>query len=68
MIRLSAPLQTDSHLAAVLTARRMHIDTYREPVVYMCADREVCRSEGFESKSRIPLSGNGRSLSEEFLS
>jgi thymidine phosphorylase len=40
----------------------MGIDTYQEPVVYMRADCSVCRSEGFESHSRVCISGNGKSL------
>ncbi len=45
-----------------LRARRMGIDTYQEPVVYMRADCPVCRSEGFEAESRVLVTGNGRSL------
>lgn len=37
----------------VLRARRLGIDTYREPVVYMRPDCHVCRSEGFEARSRV---------------
>ena len=35
--------------------RRMEIDTYREPVIYMRADCGVCRAEGFEARSRIEV-------------
>ena len=38
-----------------LRVRRMGIDTYREPVVYMRADCHVCRSEGFEAQARVLL-------------
>lgn len=62
MIRLSAPLTPESQRDAVLQARPMGIDTYQEPVVYMRADCPVCRSEGFESQSRVRLTGNGRAL------
>lgn len=39
----------------VLTLRRLGIDTYQEPVVYMRRDCPVCRSEGFEAQSRIEV-------------
>ena len=29
------------------------IDTYQEPVIYLSANSEVCRSEGFASQTRI---------------
>ncbi len=41
---------------STLQARRMGIDTYRENVVYMHAECEVCRSEGFESQARVFVS------------
>ena len=62
MIRFSAPSFTDSHTANTLRARPIGIDTYQEPVVYMRADCPICLSEGFESQSRVELSGNDRSL------
>lgn len=62
MIRLSSPLSADSQQAATLQARRIGIDTYQEPVVYMRADCPVCRSEGFESQSRLQLLGNDHSF------
>ena len=37
----------------VLRVRRMGIDTYQEPIVYMRSDCAVCRSEGFASQSRV---------------
>jgi thymidine phosphorylase len=36
-----------------LRVRRIGIDTYQEPVVYMRVDCPVCRSEGFASQSRV---------------
>lgn len=33
--------------------KRMGIDTHDEPIVYMRADGQVCRSEGFSAHSRI---------------
>lgn len=38
---------------APLKARRMGIDTHHEPTLYLRAESPVCRSEGFESLSRI---------------
>ena len=45
-----------------LRLRRLGIDTYREFVVYMHRDCEVCRSEGFEVRSRIQVRMNGRRI------
>ncbi len=36
-----------------LYLRRLGIDTYQEPVVYMREDCDVCRSEGFSSQNRV---------------
>jgi len=38
-----------------LRLRRLGIDTYQEPVAYLRADCPVCKSEGFESRSRIEV-------------
>ncbi len=38
-----------------LRIRRLGIDTYQEPVIYMRKDCHICRSEGFEAQSRIGL-------------
>jgi thymidine phosphorylase len=43
----------------VLQVRRLGIDTYFEPVVFMRSDCAICRSEGFESHSRILVSLRG---------
>lgn len=43
-----------------LVARRLGIDTYRAPVIYMRADCPVCRSEGFEAPTRVRVEVNGR--------
>ena len=37
----------------VLQVRRLGIDTYFEPVVFMRSDCAICRSEGFESHSQL---------------
>jgi len=62
VIRLSEPLRNNEDTHTTLTARAIGIDTYQQPVIYMRADCPVCRSEGFESESRVRVRGNGRSL------
>ena len=47
----------DPHHSLLL--KRIGIDTYQEPIVYMRADCHVCRSEGFSAQSRVRVS-NGR--------
>ncbi|MBI3284635.1 MAG: thymidine phosphorylase family protein [Burkholderiales bacterium] len=39
----------------ILHMRRLGIDTYQEPVIYMRSDCHVCKSEGFEAQSRIEV-------------
>jgi thymidine phosphorylase len=41
--------------ANTLRMRRIGIDTYLEPVVFMRRDCHICRSEGFEAYSRIEV-------------
>jgi len=48
--------------AQTLRIRRLGIDTYQEPVVFIRADSHVCRSEGFEAQSRVELRRNGTHL------
>ena len=45
-----------------LHLRRMGIDTYQEPVLYMRRDCQVCISEGFEAQSRVEVTLDGRSI------
>jgi thymidine phosphorylase len=45
-----------------LPLRRLGIDTYQEPVVYMHRECYVCRSEGFQAQSRVRLQLCDRSL------
>jgi thymidine phosphorylase len=45
-----------------LRLRRIGIDTYQEPVIYMRQDCHVCRSEGFEAQSRVKVESNHRSI------
>jgi thymidine phosphorylase len=46
----------------LLQPRRLGIDTYYEPVIFMRSDCAICRSEGFESHSRVLISLRGRSV------
>jgi thymidine phosphorylase len=62
---VSAALGSSGHLdhpANVVRLRRLGIDTYREPVIYMAADCPVCRSEGWAAPARVLVSLNGRSV------
>jgi len=45
-----------------LRLRRLGIDTYQEPVLYMHRDCPVCRSVGFEAQSRVEVLLDGRSV------
>jgi thymidine phosphorylase len=45
-----------------LRLRRLGIDTYQEPVVFMRSDCPVCRSEGFEAQARVLVRHHGRSV------
>jgi thymidine phosphorylase len=45
-----------------LRLKRLGIDTYQEPVIYMRQDCDVCRSEGFEAQSRIEVRRDGRPI------
>jgi len=49
-------IEHDHSRRPALRARRLGIDTYRENVIYMHAECEVCRSEGFESQARVLVS------------
>lgn len=45
-----------------LRIRRLGIDTYLEPVVFMRSDCHICRSEGFEARSRLKVHVGDRSI------
>ena len=45
-----------------LRVRRMGIDTYQEPVVYMRADCHICKSEGFEAQSQVMIDCEKRDI------
>ncbi len=57
--KASLPREAGPH---ALHLRRLGIDTYGEPVIYMRADCHVCRAEGFEARSRVEVRLRGRSL------
>lgn len=59
---MSHSLQAADAHAPVIRARRMGIDTYQEPVVFMRADCHVCRSEGFQVQARVRVSAGNRSI------
>lgn len=45
-----------------LRLRRLGIDAYTEAVIYMRADCQICRSEGFEAQSRVFVRHNSNSI------
>jgi thymidine phosphorylase len=46
----------------VLRLRRLGIDTYQEPILFMSADCPVCRSEGWEALTRIQVAHASHSI------
>ena len=53
---MSPPTAQDLFVPAhSLRVRRIGIDTYQEPVVFVREDSPVCRAEGLESQSRVEL-------------
>ena len=47
---------------APLKARRLGINTHHEPTLYLRADSPICRSEGFDSLSRILVNSQKRHI------
>ncbi|GAB3114850.1 thymidine phosphorylase family protein [Aestuariicella hydrocarbonica] len=45
-----------------LTAVEMGIDTHQEPVVFLRADSNICRSEGFKANTRIQVQWQDHSI------
>lgn len=45
-----------------LTLKRLGIDTYKEPIVYMRRDCHICSAEGFEARSRVRVRCGDRSI------
>jgi thymidine phosphorylase len=56
------PAAADGPAGHIVRIRRLGIDTYQEPVVFLREDSHVCRSEGFESQSRVELRRGERSV------
>ncbi len=54
--------QERSGSANILRIRRVGIDTYQEPVIYMRSDCHICKSEGFEARSRVEVRLGGRRI------
>lgn len=55
-------LPQHEHRLNALKLRRIGIDTYQEPVIYMRSDCHVCRDEGFEAPSRVQVRHNGHTI------
>jgi thymidine phosphorylase len=55
------PLSIES-TASRIRLRRLGIDTYQEPVLYMHRDCHVCHSEGFEAQSRVEVALDGHHI------
>lgn len=55
---------TDQELSATapLKVKRLGINTHFEPVAYLRADCHVCRSEGFETHTRINLTSGSHTI------
>lgn len=50
-----AAITPEGPTPAPLRLRRLGIDTYQEPVLYLHRDCEICQSEGFEAQSRVEV-------------
>jgi len=48
--------------ADVLRLKRLGIDTYQEPVLFIARSSPVCRSEGWSAHSRVQVTLNNRSI------
>lgn len=46
----------------ILKLKRLGIDTYQEPVVYMRGDCPICRAEGFEAQTRVEVRLHDRAI------
>jgi thymidine phosphorylase len=46
----------------VLRLKRLGIDTYQEPVLFVARSSRICRSEGWEAQSRVQVTHNDRSI------
>src|SRR5689334_17413103 len=57
--RVTAPAP-ERRASALVRLRRLGIDTYQAPVIYMRRACAVCRSEGFEAQSRVEIRRDDR--------
>lgn len=46
----------------VVRLKRLGIDTYQEPVIFLSSASPVCRSEGWMAQSRVEVSYDGQSI------
>jgi thymidine phosphorylase len=46
----------------VVRLKRLGIDTYQEPVIFLASSSPVCRSEGWMAQTRIEVSYDGQSI------
>jgi thymidine phosphorylase len=51
----SAPMAGSENTSDFLKVKSLGIDTYRENIIFMRQDCEVCRSEGFTSLTRVEV-------------
>lgn len=47
---------------STLKLRYLGIDTYKEPIIYMRQDCDICKSEGFYAQARVRVTLKGRSI------
>jgi thymidine phosphorylase len=59
---LSHAPMSEPHAGSTLRLRRLGIDTYQEPVIYMAADCPVCRSEGWAAEARVLVTLGAQSI------
>ena len=57
---MHASTPTGNAAAVKLRLRRLGIDTYQQPVVYLRSDSPICKAEGFEAQSRLEIRCGGR--------
>lgn len=48
--------------ANVVRLKRLGIDTYQEPVVFLASSSPVCRSEGWTAQARIQVTHRNKSI------
>ena len=53
---------TNNHQFNELQVRDIGIDTYRENVIFMREDCQVCRSEGFTALTRVVVSNGQKNI------